>query len=414
MNIIEYAVKNGIYDFSEREFNVVDSLIISQLSYLKFDGLIYGPASGKPGVVLSELNKPENKETLLRDERYADINNEFFDALCNSKRFGKLIINNFIDIIDDTIDIQFSAMTVEDGKGFVYVVFRGTDDSLIGWKEDLNMTFKTPVPAQKYSVEYLEKVSEKWDGGFYVGGHSKGGNLAVYSSMMCKPEIRDRIIHIFSHDGPGFRTEILQNSSYNDIEGRITKLIPKSAVVGLFGNLERYEVVDCEKRGVKQHNPYNWIVDEFDFKRVEHIGRYSDFKSVALHIWASDMKPEHWALLSDEIFGVFEAAGVTNLNDFNDDFFGTLARVRAAVDEMDGQAKETIKEMLAQFRETATILAKDEARENAKAAEHELTKVKDEAVQNINKARKATAGKMHKSKKKKAGSKKKTMNKEGK
>ena len=366
MNIIEYVEKNGIYDFSEKPFCEVDSLVISQLSYLKFEGVIGGPDEKKEGVILSNIRNHDKYDSIYADERYREVNSKFFNALADSKRFGNLILNNFIDIIDNTIDIQFSAMTVEDGKGFSYIVFRGTDDHVVGWKEDLNMTFKMPIPAQGCSVDYLEKVAGTIEGDFYVGGHSKGGNLAVYSSMYCSEDVRKRIINIFSHDGPGFREELVDNKVLGLIKDKIKKYVPKAAVVGLFGNVENFEVVDCEKHGVKQHNPYNWIIEDFEFKKTEHIGRYSAIKADAISTWASEMTKENWALLSDQIFGVFDEAGVTNLNEFNDDFFGTLSKVRAAAENMDEDSKVKIRGMLAMFRETAANVAREDAKEIVK------------------------------------------------
>lgn len=366
MNIIEYVEKNGIYDFSQVPFGEVDSLVISQLSYLKFEGIVPGPSENKDGIVLSDIVKSEKYDSIYHDERYREINSRFFNALCKSIRFGRLILNNFLDVIDGSLDIQFSAMTVEDDKGFKYVVFRGTDDSLIGWKEDLNMTFKTPVPAQKYSVKYLERVASYLEGDFIVGGHSKGGNLSVYAAMNCSDEVRDRIIRIYSHDGPGFITELLEDSCYDKIKDRIVKFVPKSAVVGLFGNVEDYIVVDCEKMGVKQHNPYNWIIEGFEFKKTEHIGKISSMQAEAINNWSKEMTKEKWALLSDQIFGVFEKAGVTNLNDFNEDFWGTLSRVRLATETIDNETKEQIKGIFGMFMDSATHVAKEEAKEKAK------------------------------------------------
>ena len=228
------------------------------------------------------------------------------------------------------------------------------------------MTFKTPVPAQKYSVKYLEKVASYLEGDFIVGGHSKGGNLSVYAAMNCSDEVRDRIIRIYSHDGPGFITELLEDSCYDKIKDRIVKFVPKSAVVGLFGNVEDYIVVDCEKMGVKQHNPYNWIIEGFEFKKTEHIGKISSMQAEAINNWSKEMTKEKWALLSDQIFGVFEKAGVTNLNDFNEDFWGTLSRVRLATETIDNETKEQIKGILGMFMDSATHVAKEEAKEKAK------------------------------------------------
>jgi len=363
MNIIDYAENCATEEFSERGFCLVDGLIFSQLSYLKFDGIIKGPSGEDEGLVMSSIMKHKKYEQLYRDERYAENNRRFFEALCNSKRYGGLILNNYINAIDDNLDIQFSAMTITDGKGFKYLVFRGTDDNMVGWKEDLNMTFKMPIPSQKYSVEYLEKIAEKWDGDFYIGGHSKGGNLAVYSAMNASEETRNRIIQIHSYDGPGFRTELIRNSCYENIKNKIRKLVPKACVIGMFGNVEKIEVVDCEGfGGVIQHNPFNWVVEGNDFKRTEHMDRLSELRSDAVYMWASEMDDEQWALLSDKLFAVIEDAGIKNLNEFYSDFFGTMAKMKEAANRLDDDSKEKISDMLSMFRDSAKEVAKEEAR----------------------------------------------------
>lgn len=401
MNIIEYVENNGKYDFSEKPFCEVDGLVFSQLSYLKFEGIVKGPKNDDDGVVLSAIKNNEKYNQLYRDERYAKNNTSFFEALAASKRFGSIVINDFIDLIDNSIDVQFSAMTVTDKKDFRAVIFRGTDDNMVGWKEDLDMTFKMPIPAQKYSTDYLNRVADKIEGDFYVCGHSKGGNLSVYSSMNCKEEVRDRIIAIYSYDGPGFRTELLRNSSYDKIRDRIHKLVPKDCVIGMFGNMEKIEV--CESiglGGVTQHNPYNWVVDDFSFKRTEHLGKYSELGVEAVYLWASEMTDDQWALLSDKLFAVLEDAGITNLNDFYFDFFGTLAKVRESVEKLDDDSKAKIREMLSMFRESAAIIAKEESKVGKLKAEKEIKRAKKKTKQEASILKDKTSDKIKEAKKK--------------
>ena len=118
--------------------------------------------------------------------------------------------------------------------------------------------------------------------------------------------------------------------------------------------------------GVKQHNPYNWIIEGFEFKKTEHIGKISSMQAEAINNWSKEMTKEKWALLSDQIFGVFEKAGVTNLNDFNEDFWGTLSKVRLATETIDNETKEQIKGIFGLFMDSATHVAKEEAKEKAK------------------------------------------------
>ena len=163
MNITEYVIKNRAKTLDKLPLNPVDSLILSQLSYLKYEGIpeLY---IKKNGITIQEVAKSKYVKNLFIDERYAASNKELFDAVAESKRFGTITIKDFVNIIDDDWKIQFCAMTCVFENGTTYVVFRGTDDSVVGWKEDLEMTYKAPVPAQKYSLEYLKKVVKKIDG----------------------------------------------------------------------------------------------------------------------------------------------------------------------------------------------------------------------------------------------------------
>ena len=378
MNIIEFVKEKGIYSFEEVPFGEVDSLVLCQLVYLKMEKIVPSE-TGTSGVYISDILVHELYETIYGDERYASINREFFESLSKSNRYGKLKLNNFVDVIDDTVDVQFAAMTVTDEKGFDYIVFRGTDDHVVGWREDLNMTFKIPVPAQTYAASYLERVATDIHGNFYVGGHSKGGNLAVYSSMKSPHDIRKRIISIFSHDGPGFRHELVEGKEYEEIRGRIRKYVPKDAIVGMFGNAEEFLVVECEKHGRRQHNPYNWIIDDFEFRKTEHIGKYSAMKADAILSWAADMSTDDWALLSDNLFGVFDEAGVTNLNEFNDDFLGTLAKLKMAADNVDSESKAKVKDIIDRFVDHASIVAKSEAKETMTKASEAMSQITEKA-----------------------------------
>ena len=142
-------------------------------------------------------------------------------------------LNHYIDLISDKWEMQFSAVTAYLADGLTHVLFRGTDETMIGWKEDFNMAFMTPVPAQVKAVDYLHYAAERIRGGFSVGGHSKGGNLAVYSAMKCSRLVRERITSIYSQDGPGFTKETLEDGDFDAIKDRIQKYVPHSSIIGM-------------------------------------------------------------------------------------------------------------------------------------------------------------------------------------
>ncbi len=177
-------------------------------------------------------------------------------------------MKEFVSIIDEVAEIQFSAVTVELDDETVYIAYRGTDDTLVGWKEDLNMSFMDVVPAQAEALAYLEQVLHKHDyRKVYIGGHSKGGNLAVYAAVHVEDILQSSIVEVFNNDGPGFKDNILSKQQYMNISDRITTLVPQNSVVGLLlEHDETYQVVkSSQSSGIMQHDGFSWEVLGNDF-----------------------------------------------------------------------------------------------------------------------------------------------------
>ena len=190
--ILDYLREYGDYSLAEKPFCDVDSLVLSQLSYLKFDGIVPGPGEVCAPISLEDIAAHEDYDRLYADERYRKDNTALFTGVLNSRRFGQMRLWNYVNLIKPEKESQFSAVVCGMPEGLSYVVFRGTDENIVGWKEDLNFAFSEPVPGQLYSVPYLERAARTIEGSFYVGGHSKGGNLAVYAAMHCDPAVRER------------------------------------------------------------------------------------------------------------------------------------------------------------------------------------------------------------------------------
>ncbi len=242
--VLDYIKEYGKYSFQEKPMTEVDSLALCQLSYLKFDGMVPDVKERCPSVTLESLKEHPDYEKLFADVRYEEVNRALIEGMLAAERFRDLQLNCYVNEIEKECETQFSAVTYTLNDGTVYVAYRGTDETLVGWKEDFNMAFLSPVPGQKFSVGYLNAVAERIQGPFYLGGHSKGGNLAVYAAMNCNPEIQERILKIFSMDGPGFRPEVMEACGYERIADRVVKILPHSSLVGmLFESDMRYKVV---------------------------------------------------------------------------------------------------------------------------------------------------------------------------
>lgn len=378
--IIDYLEKYGDVSFLEKPFGDVDSLVLSQFSYLKFEGLVPGVEGKQPFLDVKVLKEREKEGNLFADERFEKDNRALFAGILSGKRFGTLKLNYYVNEIDVEKEIQFSAVTFALEDGSFYVAFRGTDETIVGWKEDFNLAFSKPALGQLNSVKYLDYVGSLEKGRLYTGGHSKGGNLAVYAAMNCKKEIQDRIVRIYSHDGPGFRPEILEKCGYEDVADRIVKTLPHSSLIGmLLESHENYQVIASRSFGLLQHNPFNWRVEDDHFLYVDDIYSGRKFIDRTLNEWILSMDDENIRAFVDTLFSVIEASEADNLIDFAADWKKSMSNVMAAMKEVDEPTREIIKKIIRSLFEIASERAKQEIQSKA---ESELLKISEKAEEN--------------------------------
>ena len=243
-DIIDYALLNAHKDFDTLPYSKVDSLVFSELAYLSFDNIVPDSKSRGKGLLFSDIAESENYEALFPLERTAERNKKLLNAVAYSKRYGKVRVNYYEDIFDIEKDTQFCAITFIFPNGDACIVFRGTDSTITGWKENFNMLFSSPVASQSLAVPYVEKVAKKIKGNITLAGHSKGGNLAIYAATMCNDETKAKIIEIQSFDSPGFTKEFIESEKHLKTEEKIAKFIPEESMVGeLLNNRENFRII---------------------------------------------------------------------------------------------------------------------------------------------------------------------------
>jgi hypothetical protein len=361
--ILDYLREYGDYTLEEKPFGDVDSLILSQLAYLKFDGMVPGIAEDAPMVTLRDLVHHEHYQELYADERYREDNTALFQGIYHSKRFGGLQIGCYVNRIELELQTQFSAVVFRLSNGMYYVAFRGTDENIVGWKEDLNLAFSEPVPGQLMSVWYLEQAARRIRGDFCVGGHSKGGNLAVYASMYCDEETRRRIRVIYDHDGPGFRPEVKAKSAYGEIEGRIRKTVPRSSLVGMLLYTDgAYQVVESKTIGLAQHIPYTWLVDGDEFRFVDEIRAGRKFMDEALNEWILSLSQEQVHVFVDTLYQIVLASETDNLIDFTGNWSKSLHLIGAALKDVDSETAKKIIQIMKALFEIVSANAREQFR----------------------------------------------------
>lgn len=345
-HIVSYIKRQQECTFQDVSFNEVDALVLSQFIYLKLDGLIPTISEKKESVYLYEIANGMDYEKVFMDERYRKDNIELFEAMVESKRFRRMQMNYFSNITSVLAETQFSAMTVFLEEGPTVVIYRGTDETVVGWKEDFNMCLKEPVTGQSLSALYLQQVSELFEGEFVISGHSKGGNFAVYASMNVEDKIQNRIQKVYSFDSPGFRPEILESVDFNKIKDRIIKYLPHSSIFGmLLQSKENYRIVECFSIGVLQHNPYNWRVEGNEFKKLDKLDRGSVFLNETFNEWLFGLEEEELQAFAENWYKVMQDANITTLLEFTKEPGKTLQSLIDAIRETDEQTKEMSKEL---------------------------------------------------------------------
>ena len=346
-NIISYLEKYGDKSFSEMPFNEVDALVLSQFSYLKFDGVIPRLTDNQNAVSMAQMLANMDDALVFADERYEKNNRLLWEGMIGGKRFATMCCNYYANIINEDVETQFCAMVCYPQDSEPVLVYRGTDENLVGWKEDFNMAFKKPVPGQKLSVLYMNQAGLRLPASFIVCGHSKGGNLAVYSSMNTPENIQRRIKIIYSFDGPGFRPEILDSNHYEKIASRIRKYIPHSSLVGMIlENHEEYVVVDSSSIGLFQHNPYTWKIEGCNFLMKPEILKSQRFMNEALNEWILKLEDEQLEVFVSTLFYVLEGCNVKNLIDLTGDWRASIHGMVKASREINEETKEKIHEIL--------------------------------------------------------------------
>ena len=290
-------------------WNDVDSLIMASLCYIDL-----------PRVAEDTLALHEVAAMLPDFMQFRGPQGSFFGscralmAQCAlSERFENVLLHDYVNEVDQAREIQFSAVMADLPDGSRYVAFRGTDSTLVGWREDFSMAFET-VPAQTAAAAYLERAAQ--DGKkLTVGGHSKGGNLAVYAAAHVSPEAQALIERVYSFDGPGLDDATVASEGYARIAGKIRSFIPQSSVVGLLlAYQEEYVVVHSNSVGLLQHDPFSWQLRGRRFLEVEQVDRASQVVDQTVHDWLKQITPEERKLFVGTLFDLLESGNASNVN----------------------------------------------------------------------------------------------------
>ena len=303
---------------------------------------------GSKSITIKEAyDRYEKQEKTSRILQKEDL--QLFPILANSERFGKLILSNYINKLDKLEEKQFSAITIQIPDQTIFVAYRGTDNTIVGWKEDFNMSFRDLVPSQVDAMNYLNNIASKYDKKIRVAGHSKGGNLAVYASTFCKKEVNDRIIAIYNNDGPGFQKAVIDTNEYKNTIGRLHTYIPQTSIIGrLLNHKEKITIIKSTQTGIMQHDLYTWqlIGDHFIEDTLTNSSEIIDH---TITDWLDEVSPEQREKFIDTFFEILNATEAKTLSELSSKKFETAKVLLSTYKNIDDESKEIISKTLSIF-----------------------------------------------------------------
>ena len=315
-NLLDYLAWRGDLSLAQDPFNSIDALLLSSLSYVDFTNVV--PAKGEGMVTMEEASKRffelHTEEELAQDTSFINFAPSLLRALAESNRFKDAYLLNFVDDTDISREIQFAAVEIDLSDDTVFISYRGTDDRIVGWKEDFNLSYMT-VPAETEADQYFREVMDGRTEKVRLGGHSKGGHLAIYA-VASAPELYDKVLTIYSFDGPGFNDEAMVTDHFKRVQKKVEKFIPQTSIVGrLLTSTVEPVVVKSNELGIMQHNPLSWELEGKEFETLDFTDKLSDLFDETMTTWLDNMSFEERKVFVDELFSVFEASGCENISE---------------------------------------------------------------------------------------------------
>ncbi len=367
--LADYLKWRGDLPLEYDGFCELDAAILSWLAYLPFERLSQGAL--RQGMELTELCAYMTAASGVEELLVHDEDLEFCRLVSQCARYRGARLHSFTRHFDAQTQTQFAAMCVLPGDGRCCLVYRGTDNTLVGWKEDLNLGLTFPIPAQSSALEYLERSARELPdcGRITVCGHSKGGNLAIYAASFCPEETQRRIDAVYNFDGPGFEDRVLGSEGYRRVRGRILTFVPQFSVIGLLFDIDRpFTVVHSDSSGMNQHNLSTWQAEGRRFRYAQGLTDASRMLDSSLDQWFREMGPEEREGFVEAVYRIFTQNNAQTLKELSsnrlDNAVTTLKTLRKLDDRTRKSALKAVQLLMSSLKnemlaETMTAAGKD-------------------------------------------------------
>ena len=346
-NLITYVQQYGAQTFEDKSLTDIDVLVLTEIAYLPFDEIVPASFEVKAAISLNQLGKEfetikekehENNPFMITKERI-----QLLDVVSKSHRFKDVKVFGFMNDIDDELTKQFAAVCYQWEEESRWIIFRGTDESLTGWKEDFMMTYSDLIPAQTDAIEYLRKQAELFSGSLNISGHSKGGNLSLYASAMQEEDIQHRIQQIYCWDAPGVHRSILNTEGYQRVVSKAKRYIPQDSIVGLMLESQvPYHIIESQGSGISQHSALMWNIEEDHFVELTELTKNSQLTDQTFKQWTEVVSDEDLKLFFDTFFELIFEMGVETVNDVYYNFRMYMQKFFEKTYQMDPEKREVL------------------------------------------------------------------------
>ena len=350
-NIFDYLFWRCDIPLSADPFNEVDALVLAELTYTKFSGL-----EGEKTITLpKERNlffSSHSREDILSLTAATAKAPLLMDYMYDGNRFKNTEISHYVSKIDLEKEAQFSAATYILDDGTIYVAFRGTDGTVVGWKEDFNLSYLPETEGQRLSVEYLNQVGSIYNCPIIVGGHSKGGNFATYAASFCDSSVQDKIVSVYSFDGPGFKPERVSLDGYRRILPKIIRIVPDTSIIGqLLTHSDKLVVVKSNASGISQHDAFSWEINRNRFLYTE-LSELGMMISETIGNWLDRLEDDDRRMLTDTIFGVIESTGSDTFRKMADEKLKTAESVFNSMRSLPKESRQQVTQLIGKLIQT--------------------------------------------------------------
>ena len=361
MELMDYLQWRNDVSLRAAPFNEIDNVILSYLAYMDFGELLRGEECDCSIEDCFELFRQKHSLEKIRESRhFIERAPLLLEEMVLGARFRGTKVAHFREVFDKEKVQQFAALVFLLPDGTKYISFRGTDSSITGWKEDFLMSITAETEGAKEAVSYLNDVAASVDGDFILGGHSKGGNFAMYAAAFCEDAVKGRIRKVYNNDGPGFREEIVRSAAYRELLPKITNIVPQTSIIGrLLSNEAAHTVVKSAAAGIFQHDVTTWEVTKDKFVRAEP-DAFSDFVEKSLGTWLETMDDEARKSLVETVFSMIEMTEAETFAEFGENLFKNTGLIMKGLGRLPKEKRSELTAALGGLAEAgrATVLDK--------------------------------------------------------